>query len=319
VINSPFSVFITDPVHRLQLEDSRGSAFYQTTTYSGAIFDERSFKIEVPPHRGSRSAFDQFTVVMHASSHGYWHGKDKMLFKKGDQCLIKPIPSDFYPVDWALGLKEIVDVVEERDTLVKHSVLFDKGEMTANETSSLGQPIKEECSPSSRTPSTIRRVREENVTEEQAATLDDGGVVFLPHPQQASRPCNVMKAVTRKSASNSWYWPNPDTGAEVALQNIIHEVEDLTCCVNTPGAPCCDTSYPNLCLCDDINNQDDFLRCLGYCKPGHVTNMQCEGKENGTPCSKDCTAPDCAESKCCNGCCKRGNVLARLGCTGTAK
>ena len=104
--------------------------------------------------------------------------------------MITTIPSDFYPVDGALALKEIVDVVKEEDSLVKHSVLLDEGEMTADEASSLGQPIKEECSPSSRTPSTIRRVREAKVTEEQAATLDDGGVVLLP--QKSSRGCSIM-------------------------------------------------------------------------------------------------------------------------------
>ena len=113
-----------------------------------------------------------------------------MLFKRGDQCLITTIPSDFYPVDGALALKEIVDVVKEEDSLVKHSVLLDLGEMTADEASSLKQPIKEECSPSSRTPSTIRRVREVNVTEEQAATLANGGVVLLP--QQSTRGCTIM-------------------------------------------------------------------------------------------------------------------------------
>ena len=110
-----------------------------------------------------------------------------MLFKRGDQCLITTIPSDFYPVDGALALREIDDVVKEQDSLVKNSVLLDEGEMTADEASSLKQPIKEECSPSSRTPSTIRRVREATVTEEQATTLDNGGVVLLP--QQSTRGC----------------------------------------------------------------------------------------------------------------------------------
>ena len=78
-----------------------------------------------------------------------------MLFKRGDQCLITNIPSDFYPVEGALALalNEIVDVVKEEDSLVKHSVLLDKREMTADEASSLGQPIKEECSPSTSTSS----------------------------------------------------------------------------------------------------------------------------------------------------------------------
>ena len=112
-----------------------------------------------------------------------------MLFKRGDQCLITTIPSDFYPVDGALALKEIVDVVEEQDSLVKNSVLLDEGEMTADEASSLKQPIKEECSPSSRTPSTIRRVREEKLTEQQAKALDNGGVVKLT--QESNRACRV--------------------------------------------------------------------------------------------------------------------------------
>merc|ERR1712037_377028 len=170
---------------------------------------------------------DQFTVVMHSAAIGFWHNdftipeystpilKDNMLFKRGDQCLITTIPSDFYPVDGALALKEIVDVVEEQDSLVKHSVLLDEGEMTADEASSLGQPIKEECFPSGRTPSTIRRVTEAKVTEEQAAILDNGGIVLLP--QQSSRACTKKTAVI-KSASNSWYWPNPETGAQVSIQ-----------------------------------------------------------------------------------------------------
>ena len=49
-----------------------------------------------------------------------------MLFKRGDQCLITTIPSDFYPVDGALGMKEIVDVVKEEDSLVQHSVVLDE-------------------------------------------------------------------------------------------------------------------------------------------------------------------------------------------------
>ena len=104
--------------------------------------------------------------------------------------MITTIPSDFYPVDGALALSEIDDVVGEQDSLVKNSVLLDEGEMAADEASSLKQPIKEECSPSSRTPSTIRRVREATVTEEQAATLDNGGVVLLP--QKSSRGCSIM-------------------------------------------------------------------------------------------------------------------------------
>jgi len=313
--------FKLEPVHRLQLEDSSQSAFNQTTTFSGDMFDEKSIKIEVPPHQGSRSAFDQFTVVMHSAPIGYWHEdpsyseystplKDNMLFKRGDQCLITTIPSDFYPVDGALALKEIVDVVKEEDSLVKHSVLLDEGEMTADEASSLAQPIKEECFPSGRTPSTIRRVTEAKVTEEQAAILDNGGIVLLP--QQSSRACTKKTAVI-KSASNSWYWPNPETGAQVSIQNVNRPVQNLACCA---GGPCCATSYPNLCLCNDITIEADLLRCKGQCNPGTSSYNQCNGVPNFPPqsCTKACTAPDCAESKCCNGCCKRGNVLASLGC-----
>ena len=105
--------------------------------------------------------------------------------------MITTIPSDFYPVDGALALREIDDVVKEQDSLVKNSVLLDEGEMAADEASSLKQPIKEECSPSSRTPSTIRRVREAKLTDEQAKTLNDGGVVKL-QPQQSNRACSIM-------------------------------------------------------------------------------------------------------------------------------
>ena len=75
VINFFFSAFISNPVSTLEIEDSnktRRSAFFQTTTFSGDAFDERSIKIEVPPHQGSRSAMGQFKVVMHAASSGQW-------------------------------------------------------------------------------------------------------------------------------------------------------------------------------------------------------------------------------------------------------
>ena len=195
-----------------------------------------------------------------------------MLYKRGNECLITTMPSDLYPVDGALKAKEIVDVLEEEDSHVQHSVLFDdEEEMTEEETSSLKRPILEECSSAtSRTPSTIRRVREEKVTDEQAANLTAGGVVFLP--QKSNRGCALESALTQLSEDNCWYWPNPETGARVSgLHNIIHMVGKLTCCVNTPGAPCCDTTYPNHCLCDEINTKEDFKRCLNKCVPGECS------------------------------------------------
>ena len=72
VINFLSSAFISNPVNKLEIEDTTRSTFYQTTTYSGDAFDERSMKIEVPPHQGSRSAMGQFKVVMHAASSGHW-------------------------------------------------------------------------------------------------------------------------------------------------------------------------------------------------------------------------------------------------------
>ena len=70
---SSSSAFILDPVVPLEIEDSQGNVFTQTMTYSGEAFDEKSIKIEVPPHQGGETAFDQLTVVMHAATFGYWH------------------------------------------------------------------------------------------------------------------------------------------------------------------------------------------------------------------------------------------------------
>ena len=42
-------------------------------TYSGDKFDEKSIKIEVPPHQGEGIVSNQLTVVMHAATFGYWH------------------------------------------------------------------------------------------------------------------------------------------------------------------------------------------------------------------------------------------------------
>ena len=68
-----FSAFILDPDVPLQIEDSQGNVFSQTMTYSGKAFDEKSIKIEVPPHQGGETVFDQLTVVMHAYTNGWWH------------------------------------------------------------------------------------------------------------------------------------------------------------------------------------------------------------------------------------------------------
>ena len=73
IINFFSSAFILDPVVPLPFEDSHGNVFIQTMTYSGEAFDEKSIKIEVPPHQGGSAAFDQLTVVMHAATNGYWH------------------------------------------------------------------------------------------------------------------------------------------------------------------------------------------------------------------------------------------------------
>merc|ERR1712172_261658 len=49
---------------------------------------------------------------------------------------------------------------------------------------------------------------------------------------------------------------------------------------------------------------------------GTLSYMQCNGEEDGTSCTKMCTADDCRppQAKCCNGCCRRGNTLAEYGC-----
>ena len=187
------------------------------------------------------------------------------MFKKGDQCLITTIPTGFYPIDGALGMKEIVDVLEEKDSLVEHSALIDEGAMTD---ASLKPPIKEECSASF-----IRKVTPTKLTTEQASILEEGGVVLLPQIAKAGCTlrvgstayghkieCNFFqKALTSTSTKSSWYWPNTDTGSEVALKKTVHDVKQLSCCPDQ----CCKTVNPGLCSCDKINNRKNFLDCLG--------------------------------------------------------
>ena len=110
-----------------------------------------------------------------------------MLFKKDNECLITEVPRRSFPVDGALGMKEIVDVVTEQDIIVQHSVLLDEGELTSQEESNLKQPIREECAHNT---ATLRRVKQTRVSAEQVATLEEGGVVFLP--ESSTRGCNVM-------------------------------------------------------------------------------------------------------------------------------
>ena len=110
-----------------------------------------------------------------------------MLLKQGTECLITEVPPRSFPVDGALGMKEIVDVVTEQDIIVQHSVLLDEGELTSQEESNLKQPIREECAHNA---ATLRRVKQTRVSAEQVATLEEGGVVFLP--ESSTRGCNVM-------------------------------------------------------------------------------------------------------------------------------
>ena len=81
---------------------------------------------------------------------------------------------------------------------------------------------------------------------------------------------HLQTAVTYdKYGASCWYWPNNGTGKEVALHNVIHGVEQLSCCVNTLGAPgpCCTEQHPDLCLCEDIITPQDFQECLGEPAP----------------------------------------------------
>ena len=64
------------------------------------------------------------------------------------------------------------------------------------------------------------------------------------------------------SGVSSWYWPNPGTEANVALQYVLHPVKQLTCCDGISGN-CCDKLFPDLCLCEDLVTQRDFINCLG--------------------------------------------------------
>ena len=84
-------------------------------------------------------------------------------------------------------MKEIVDLVTEQDIIVQHSVLLDEGELTSQEESNLKQPIREECAHNT---AKLRRVKQTRVSAEQVATLEEGGVVFLP--EYSTRGCNVM-------------------------------------------------------------------------------------------------------------------------------
>merc|ERR1719450_737608 len=176
---------------------------------------------------------------MHSAVGGYWHNdfthaeyytplKDNMLFVRGGQCLITTVPDGFYPLNGALGMHEIVGVLTEQDFQEQYSVLLDQGEMTPAEMTSLAPPILDGCQPNHARMGGIRRVTEAKLTVDQAATLEDGGVVLLP--EYSNSTC--MKALIPKSARNSWYWPNSDTGAKVALQKIIYDVAELFLCDN---------------------------------------------------------------------------------------
>ena len=112
-----------------------------------------------------------------------------MLFKRRDQCLISTIPNNFYPVDGAFGVREIVDVLKRQDFLVRHFVLLDRGEVTKAKVATLGLPIRAECFSSNASSVSFRRVTQFAVSAEQAATLQAGGVVFLP--QVLHRACSV--------------------------------------------------------------------------------------------------------------------------------
>jgi len=62
-------------------------------------------------------------------------------------------------------------------------------------------------------------------------------------------------------------------------------------------------------LASELNDLMQEMR--GHCQ-GIDSNDQCNGKPNGWLCDKACTAPDCRQSACCHGCCKRGNQLDSL-------
>lgn len=78
--------------------------------------------------------------------------------------------------------------------------------------------------------------------------------------------------------SSCWRWPNPETGEEISLHNIVYSTVSLSCYNDTKinNIPC-PTDY---CLCSDITNAATFLDCLVY--PGQPDIvMVLSGTQNG--------------------------------------
>ena len=72
--------------------------------------------------------------------------------------MISTIPNNFYPVDGAFGVREIVDVLKRQDFLVRHSVLLDRGAVPKAKVATLGSPIRAECFSSNASSVRFRRV-----------------------------------------------------------------------------------------------------------------------------------------------------------------
>jgi len=154
-----------------------------------------------------------------------------------------------------------------------------------------------------------------NCNDLKSSMTDLANAIDINAPDyDPEKAANIVKILTNLDASTlSPGCSSTDLSDRNSAKNAAKDNADAVVTIQTNLISAKNDEF-NACVSELIALREKAPAPLtGHCK-GTSSNTQCNVKPNGTPCTKDCVAPDCQQSKCCHGCCKRGNVLFSLGC-----
>ena len=236
----------------------------QTLRFNGKADDSNPITVivEMPAHTSNGRTLKDMKVIMNADSVGAWHPiytkiKNNMMTKIGDDCQVMDLPSDMFPVDIALGLREIKKPSVQEEDKNRH---FLNRQLDDRNVTGLHPLVQETC------PNGVKSTQPELISKEVSEKLGNGSVVFFEDNtslEELESKCSIeIKTAAVEKASSSWRRPNDD-GPELYVHDISTTVEELSCCNDEDGGDCCDDAGAANCKCSQLKDKASFEACSG--------------------------------------------------------
>ena len=114
------------------------------------------------------------------------------MLKFGNNCFVKDLDENLFPVDIAIGLQEIKngnDVTEREDEVDIFKVIMTDGALSASETNDLHPDIQRRCANLN-----TNKFKEAQINASQDEDLKNGKIVFVSEQKEQSQ-CTVQVSV----------------------------------------------------------------------------------------------------------------------------